>query len=327
MEEFDIAGPASIRDAYREALLELALQNPLIWCCDSDMGGLEDGFARRLPGQYVDLGIAEANLMSVCAALAASGKIPFANTMASFAVLRAGEQLKIDIAYNALPVHIAASHAGLSGGHFGPTHHSLEDLAVTRALPNLTVVVPSDAAMVRQMLPALAALPGPSYLRMGRKATPACHREGARFELGSAAVLRGGDDVTLIACGPAPILASLAAHDRLAALGIGARVLEMATVKPLDVDAVVAAATDTGGIVTVEEHSIVGGLGGAVAEAVTQHAPTRVQRIGMPDCFAQRVGDQQDLLQHYGIDEPNVTRAALALLGVNPASHRGLTNR
>jgi transketolase len=277
------------------------------------MGGLEDGFARRFPDQYVDLGIAEANMMTVAAALAAAGKIPFANTMASFACLRAGEQVKIDIAYNNLPVHILASHAGLSGGHFGATHQSLEDLAVMRAMPNMTVVVPSDAAMAAQAVAAVVDLPGPSYLRLGRRPTPLLYPPGSVFALGRAALLRDGGDVTLVACGPHPVLAALGAHDLLAGRGIAARVLDMATLKPFDTAAVVDAATGTAGLVTVEEHSIVGGLGGAVAETLAEHAPARMRRIGMPDRFCTHVGSQEELLELYGITGWAVAEAAEAL--------------
>ncbi|GAA2581440.1 transketolase C-terminal domain-containing protein [Actinomadura fulvescens] len=310
---------AGTREAFRRALTELAGRDPRVWCCDSDMGGLAGGFARSHPGQYVDLGIAEANLMSVAAALAASGKIPFVNTMASFAALRAGEQVKVDIAYNDLPVHIAASHSGLSGGHFGATHQALEDLAVMRALPNMTVVVPADAAAAEQAVAAVAALPGPSYLRLGRKPTPPVHEPGARFVLGRAARLRAGDDVALLACGPHPLMAALAAHDRLAAAGIGARVLDMATIKPLDLEAVVAAAAQTRGLVTVEEHNVIGGLGGAVAEALAELSPAPLRRVGIRDRFCEHVGGHEDLLRVYGVTADAVTRAATALCGAPAA--------
>jgi transketolase len=313
----------STRDASRRALVRLAERDRRVWCCDTDMGGLADGFARRCPDQYVDLGIAEANLMTVAAALAAAGKIPFANTMASFACLRAGEQVKIDIAYNNAPVHILATHAGLSGGHLGPTHQALEDLAVMRAMPNMTVVVPSDAAMADQAVAAVAQLSGPSYLRLGRHPTPLVHPAGSVFTLGRAAMLRDGGDVTLVACGPHPLLAALAAHDLLAARGIAARVLDMATLKPFDTAAVVDAATRApAGLVTVEEHSIVGGLGSAVAETLAEHRPAPLRRIGMPDRFCAHVGSQEELLEVYGITGRAVALAAEELCGRPRAAAR-----
>ena len=301
----------SCRDVYRRTLTALAEGDPRVWCCDSDMGGFEEGFAKRCPGQYVDLGIAEANMISVAAALAASGKIPFANTMASFATLRAGEQVKIDVAYNNLPVHIVASHSGLSGGHYGPTHHALEDLAVMRSMPNMTVMVPSDAAMTAQAV--TAGLPGPSYIRLGRAATPLVHPPGTRFTPGRAAVLRDGGDVTLVACGAHPVLAALGAHEQLSELGVSARVLDMATLKPLDVMAVVDAAAQTCGVVTVEDHSIVGGLGSAVAEVIAEHASAPMRRIGVPDQFCTYVGNHEELLAHYGITQQAVVQAAMTL--------------
>jgi transketolase len=308
----------SCRDVYRRTLTALAEGDPRIWCCDSDMGGFEEGFAKRCPGQYVDLGIAEANMISVAAALAASGKIPFANTMASFAALRAGEQVKIDVAYNNLPVHIVASHSGLSGGHYGPTHHALEDLAVMRSMPNMTVMVPSDAAMTAQAVRAAAGLPGPSYIRLGRAATPLIHPPGTRFTPGRAAVLRDGGDVTLVACGAHPVLVALGAHEQLAKLGVLARVLDMATLKPLDVAAIVDAAAETCGVVTVEEHSIVGGLGSAVAEVIAEHGSGPMRRIGVPDQFCAYVGSHEELLVHCGITQQAVVRAAMTLCRAVP---------
>lgn len=318
VDEWSAQYAGSTREAARRALVRLAERDQRIWCCDSDMGGLVEGFASRCPDQYVDLGIAEANLMTVAAALASAGKIPFANTMASFACLRAGEQVKIDIAYNNLPVHILASYAGLSSGHLGPTHQALEDLAIMRVLPNMTVVVPSDAAMAAQAVAAVAGLPGPSYLRLGRGATPLIYPAGSAFTLGRAVRLRDGADVTLVACGPHPVLAALEASDRLAARGIAARVLDMSTLKPLDTAAIVDAATDSAGLVTVEEHNIVGGLGSAVAETLAEHAPVPLRRIGMPDRFCEHVGSQEELLGAYGITARVVADAAQALC--DPAS-------
>lgn len=277
------------------------------------MGGIGEGFGAAHPDRYVDFGIAEATLMTAAAALAAAGKRPFAHTMASFAALRAGEQVKVDIAYANLPVHIAATHGGLSGGHFGPTHQSLEDVAVMRALPNMTVVVPSDAATAARLVPLLAQLPGPSYVRLGRRATALAGRPDRPLILGRAEVLREGDGVTIVACGPQPVLAALAAADRLAGDGVAAAVLDMATVKPLDVAALIGSAQRTGRVVTVEDHSVIGGLGGAVAETLSEHCPVPLRRIGVPDRFCDLVGGHEDLLDHYGITGAHVYRAALAL--------------
>jgi transketolase len=304
------------RDAYRRTLLELARADRRILCLDSDMGGLEETFA-GLREQYVNLGIAEANMMSVAAGLAAAGKIPFANTMASFASTRAGEQVKIDIAGNDLPVKIVATHAGLSAGHFGPTHHALEDLAIMRALPNMTVVVPADAVETVLAVRALAERPGPAYVRLGRQPTPRVYGEPYRFRVGEAVVLRDGDDVTIAACGAYPVLMALEAGARLQADGVRARVLNVHTLKPLDAQAMVRAAEETRGIVTVEEHGRCGGLGSAVAEVSAEHAPCRVRRIAVADEARELVGDQRALLEAAGVTPERIVEACRSLL---PAS-------
>ncbi|MFI6376423.1 transketolase family protein [Streptomyces sp. NPDC050546] len=301
------------RDVYRATLLDLAKSDPRIFCVDTDMGGLEDSFESELPGQYVNVGIAEANLMGVSAGLAADGLVPFANTIASFAATRACEQVKVDIAGNALPVRIVGTHGGFSAGHYGPTHHSLEDVAIMRTLPNLTVVVPADAAETEYAVRAIAdtsAFPGPVYLRLGRKATALVHDGPYAFRIGKADVLREGDDVTIVATGPLPVAEAVAAAGLLADRGISARVLNMHTVKPLDTDAVLAAARETAGLVTVEDHVLAGGLGGAVSELTAEHAPCRVHRIGVPDGFHDEVGVEAELLARAGVTARQIAEAA-----------------
>jgi transketolase len=306
------------REVYRRTLLELARADPRVFCLDTDMGGLEDTFAAQLPEQYVDLGIAEANMMSVAAGLAAAGKIPFVNTMSSFASLRAGEQVKLDIAYNDLPVKLVTTHSGLSAGHYGPTHQSCEDLAVMRALPNLTVIVPADAAETEKAVRAAAALPGPAYVRLGRKATPLFHPSDYDFRVGRAEVLRPGEDVSLVAAGGLPLAIALEAREALRDLGLEARVLNLHTLKPIDVQAIVRCAEETRGIVTVEDHSVIGGLGSAVAETVCEHAPAPVKRVGVPDRFCDEVGPHQHLLRSLGVTAERVAEAAAFLCGVRP---------
>ncbi|WP_459750282.1 transketolase family protein [Streptomyces sennicomposti] len=308
----------SDRAAYRATLLELAQADPRIWCLDSDMGGLEKQFEAVLPEQYVDLGIAEANLMSVGAALASTGILPFVNTMAAFASARALEQVKIDIAYHRLPVRIVATHSGLSAGQLGPTHHAQQDLAAMRALPHMTVMTPADAAETVRMVRAAAYLPGPVYIRLGRGPTDPVYDGDAGFTVGEAVELRAGSDVTIVAAGSYPVLFALAAADRLAAQGVGATVLNMHTIKPLDVAAVVRAAERTAGIVTVEDHSLIGGLGGAVAEAVAEHRPTRVLRVGVGDAFASRPGGHREQLTAGGVSPDRVVAAAEAVLSGRP---------
>jgi transketolase len=304
----------SSREAYGQALIELAGRDSRVWCVDSDTGGLAEGFGKICPGQYLDVGIAEATMMTAAAALAAAGKIPFVNTMAAFASTRACEQVKIDIAYNNLPVKIVGTHAGVSAGHLGPTHHCLEDLAIMRALPNMTVIVPADATAAAQAVTAAADIPGPVYIRLGRHATPPVHASDYSFVPGRIVQLRPGDDVTLAGCGPHPMLAVLAAAGQLADSGVSARVLEVSTIKPLDPGPLLAAAKQTRGIVTVEEHSIIGGLGGAVAELLSEAWPARVRRVGAADRFCEYVGPATTLLEHLGITARSVEDAARDLL-------------
>jgi transketolase len=302
------------REVYRRALVELACQDARIYCLDSDQGGWEESFARQLPEQYVNLGIAEANMMGVAAGLAASGKIPFVNTMAGFATARAYEQVKIDIAYNQLPVKIVGTHGGLAGGHFGPTHQALEDLALMRVLPNLTVLVPADTVETVYCVQAAVQLPGPVYIRLGRRPTALVYQGEYDFQVGRAVLLRAGSDLTIIACGPLPVLMALTAHEQLASRGLTARVLNLHTLKPLDRAALNAAARQTRGIITVEEHSILGGVGGAVAEVIAEEANVPVRRIGLPDIFCERVGSQQELLAAYNLTPERIVEEALGLL-------------
>jgi transketolase len=308
------AEPRSARLAYRDRLVALLPDHPRLICLDTDTGlfsGVEFGPAVH---RYVNLGIAEHNLMVMAAGLAASGFTPFVNTMATFAATRTAEAIKIDIAYNALPVRIVATHGGLSAGRLGPTHHALEDIALMRVLPNMTVTVPADAAATEAAIEQAVGLPGPLYLRLGRKPTPALPPTAQPPRIGVAQVLRTGGDVLLVCCGPHPVLASLAAADALAGDGTSAGVLNMHTVKPLDVAQLCAHAAGASLVVTVEEHWRSGGLGGAVAESLAEHMPTRLLRIGVDDAFVTLVGDHDALTAHHGITaEAIVTRIHRAL--------------
>jgi transketolase len=309
------AKPVPIREAYRNRLAALMPRFPRLMCLDTDSGlftGVDFGAAA---GRYLNIGIAEHNLMGMAAGMAASGWIPFVNTMAAFATSRAVEAIKIDIAYNDLPVRIMATHGGLSSGHLGPTHQCLEDLAVMRALPNMTVVVPADTAATEALVDASLDLHGPLYARLGRKATPPLPVDAGPPVVGVAQRLRDGGDVLLVACGPYPVLAALEAAGTLAAQGIRAAVVNMHTLKPFDVDGLLAAAAGVPLVVTVEEHWRAGGLGAAVTETLAEHAPVRVSRIGMPDTFAGYVGGHEDLLRHYGITAAAVAHTVQLGLG------------
>jgi transketolase len=300
------------RVAYRDLLIKLMADDPRVYCLDTDTGlfaGVDFGAAAS---RYVNLGIAEHNLMGTAAGLAASGKIPFVNTMATFATTRALEAVKIDIAYNRLPVRIVATHGGLAAGHLGPTHHSLEDLAIMRTLPGFTVVVPADSAAAEEAVLQTLDLPGPAYIRLGRSATPPI--EAGPTRIGQAQRLRDGSDIAIFACGPYPALAALGAAGQLAGHGVDAAVINMHTVKPLDTAAVLAEARRMPALITVEEHWCAAGFGGLIAETLCEHAPTRLARIGMPETFAQVAGDQAYLLDHYRISHEEITATALALL-------------
>ncbi|WP_435206677.1 transketolase family protein [Micromonospora sp. bgisy143] len=314
------AGPRAGRDVYRDLLVELMAADDRLVCLDTDTGlfsGVDFGSAAD---RYVNLGIAEQNLMGVAAGLARSGRIPMVNTMATFASTRALEAVKVDIAFNDLPVRIVATHGGLAAGHLGPTHHALEDVAIMRTLPNMTVVVPADADACARLFRQSLELPGPVYLRLGRAATPdvaatpGADAPGTR--LGRARYLRTGGDIVLAACGPYPVLAALGAADELARRGVRATVLDVHTVRPLDVETIDAAVRATGrpAVVTVEEHWPSGGLGSAVAEALTERRPTRVLRVAVPDGFVAVAGDQRYLLERAGVTAAAVVDRAVAAL-------------
>jgi transketolase len=303
------------REAYVLMLLALARENPDLACLDTDMGGYEDHFAAQLPRQYVNLGIAEANMIGVAAGMAMVTRPVFANGMSPFAIARAYEQIKIDVAGAKLPVKIVGTHGGLSSGHFGPTHHSLEDVGATRMLPNMTVVVPGDAYQAAQATAALAADPAPAFLRLGRQATPALPADRAEFVLGRAQVLRSGGRVVFVACGPHPNLVAAEAAQVLSSAGIAAGHLNVHTVKPLDTAAILAAAATAQVLVTVEDHRVVGGLGGAVCEVVAGVGGCPVRRVGVPDVHFDLVGGEEYLLEHAGVNVANAVRQAMDVIG------------
>lgn len=305
---------AASRDAYRDALIAAMQLDDRLVCLDSDTGlflGQDFGTAAD---RYLSLGIAEQNLLGAAAGLARSGHLPFVNTMATFASTRALETVKIDLAYANLPVRIAATHSGLSAGNLGPTHHSLEDLAIMRLLPNMTVLVPADAAATVALFEQCLDLPGPVYLRLDRKTTPLLPVDAPPIRIGQAQLLRQGQDVLLVCCGPYPVLLALQAADALAARGIEATVLNMHTVKPLDELALLDLDVP---VVTVEEHWRTGGLGSAVAEVLAETG-RRVLRVGVPDRFVSMAGDQQFLVERSGISAESIERAALQVLNELP---------
>ena len=291
------------RAVYGEMLVELAEKYPELVVLDADLSSatMTKSFAKAYPDRFLDMGIAEANMIGVAAGLSTCGKKPFANSFAMFTAGRAYEQVRNSVAYPHLNVKCVGSHGGLSVGEDGATHQCLEDLALMSAIPGMTVVNPCDGNEMRQAVLALIEYNGPAYLRLGRMAveTVTDTRDGYKFELGKAAMLRDGKDVTIAATG-LMVQRALAAAELLSGEGVSARVLDFHTIKPLDGEALLAAAKETGCIVTTEEHSIMGGLGSAVAGFIGEHCPVPVVRHGVNDEFG-RSGKAEQVLEAYGL--------------------------
>ena len=298
-----MAGKIATRGAYGQALVELAEKYPELVVFDADLAHatMTKDFAAKYPERFFDMGIAECNMTGVAAGMAACGFKPFTNTFAIFASGRAWEQVRNSIAYPGLNVKVVGSHGGLSVGEDGATHQSIEDLALMRTIPGMTVLCPCDGHEMKLAVEALLNYDGPAYLRLGRAAVENVtdEVEGYRFELGKGAVLADGSDVTVIATGMMVQLA-LKARELMAAEGISVRVIDMHTIKPLDEELVLKAAKETGCIVTAEEHSVIGGLGGAVAELLSEKCPTPLVRHGVNDEFG-RSGTAAAVLEAYGL--------------------------
>jgi len=302
------------REAYGEALAELGTENPDIVVLDADLSKSTktEIFARRFPERFFNMGIAEQNMLGTAAGLAAAGKIVFCSSFAIFAAGRAFEQVRNSIAYPALNVKIGASHGGITVGEDGASHQSIEDIALMRALPNMTVLVPADAVATRILVRAAAALEGPVYLRLGRMAVPVLYDGGASLVPGKAHVWREGRDLTLVATG-LMVAVALEAADLLEREGYRVGVMDVHTIKPLDVEALVRAARATGAVVTLEEHTVIGGLGSAVAEALSEYHPVPIKRIGLPDTFGES-GKPQELMEKYGLTARHAVAAAREIL-------------
>jgi transketolase len=304
-----------MRDAFFAALADVAAEDERIWALTGDLGiGLFAPFERVAPGRFLNVGIAEQALVGVAAGLAYAGKVPVAYSIAPFVTSRPHDQVRVDVAMTAANVKLVGVGGGLAYGHLGPTHHAIEDVALMRALPGMTVLAPADPAEAMRATRAALAHDGPVYLRLGKNGEPPLLDADAPFALGRARTVRDGGDVTLAASGP--ILAeALAAADALADAGIDAGVLHFATLKPFDAGALAEAAARTGAVVSVEEHSTIGGLGSAAAEALAEHGVgARLRRVGLPDAFAHEVGSREHLLRRYGLTAAHVATAAIALL-------------
>ena len=301
------------RHAFSDMLLELGEEDERIVVVNNDSVGSSntDPFRKRFPNRLVNVGIAEQNLVGVGAGLANAGKIPFVCSASCFLTGRALEQIKADVAYSNANVKLVGISSGMAYGALGPTHHSIEDFAWTRAIANLTVVAPADPEETRQAVRVAAHTRGPIFLRLSRMGVPILYDASYNFEIGKASRLRDGADVTIIANG-VMVTRALAAAELLATHGVQARVLNMATVRPLDRDAIIAAARETGAIVTVEEHTVYGGLGGAVAEVIVQTVPVPMRLVGVPGVFAP-TGGTEWLLEHFRLTPEGIRDAALEL--------------
>jgi transketolase len=311
---------ASVRVAYGQALADYGAVNPDIVVLDADVSASTQThyFADRFPDRFFNLGVAEAGMVDVAVGLALGGKVPFVNTFAFLLSLRAAEQVRTCVAYAQTNVKLAAGYGGLSDSYDGPTHHSVCDLAVMRAMPHLAVVVVADAVEAQQAVPAVAEYPGPVYLRLSRAEVPVIFDEAPSstgrhpFRIGEGVLLRPGGDLTLIGTG-IMVARCLQAADDLAAEGVEARVVEMHTLKPLDSDLILRCARETGALVTAEEHSVIGGLGSAVAEVMGEVFPVPLERIGLQDCFAE-TGGYDELLARCGLDVAHIVAAARRVL-------------
>jgi len=290
------------RDAYGEALAELGAENDNIVALDADLSGsTKTGvFAKKFPNRFFNMGIAEANMVGTAAGLAAVGKIPFLSTFAIFAAGRAWEQIRQSVAYPKANVKIVATHGGVTVGEDGGSHQSVEDIAIMRAIPNMTVIVPADGAETKGAIRAAAAHKGPVYVRLGRNKVANVFPEGHEFKIGKGCQVADGTDLTFVTTGLMTAVAQSAA-ERLKAEGISARVVHIGTIKPLDKEILIKAARETGAIVTAEEHSVVGGLGGAVAELLGEECPTLMKRVGIYDRFGTS-GKSDELLKYFGLN-------------------------
>lgn len=302
------------REAYGVALARIGQKNKNVVVLDADLSKSTktDVFAKACPDRFFDMGIAEQNMMGVAAGFAASGKTPVASTFAMFAAGRAFEVIRNSICYPNLNVKVCATHAGLTVGEDGATHQAIEDIALMRAIPNMTVINPADGVSTEKLLEAAIDMHGPCYIRLGRAAVPILYPEDAVIEIGKGCELKPGTDVTIIGTGIMVNEAMMAA-DILKESGISVRVIDMHTIKPIDADIIVKAAKETKLIVTAEEHNIIGGLGSAVAEVLCEKSPQRLVRVGVQDVFGES-GKPNELMEKYGLTANHIVAVVKASL-------------
>ena len=303
------------REGYGKALVELGAEHENLVVLDADLAGATKTavFKKAFPDRHFDCGIAEADMMCVAAGLATTGLVPFASSFAMFAAGRAFEQVRNSIGYPHLNVKIGATHGGISVGEDGASHQCCEDFALMRSIPGMVVMSPADDVEAKAMVKAAYEHEGPVYMRFGRAAVPVFHEEGMKFEIGKGEILRDGTDVAVIANG-LMVYEAIVAAEELAAEGISAMVINMATIKPLDEELVLKAAADCGRIITCEEHSIIGGLGEAVCSLLSEKCPTPVRRIGVNDEFGHS-GPAAALLKQFGLSAEHITEVAREFVG------------
>lgn len=304
----------AIRDAFGDALLKLGEKHDNIVALEADVGGSTKSavFGKAFPERYFNVGISEINMVSMAAGLASNGYVPFVNTFATFLTTRGADPIQSLIAYDKLNVKLAGTYCGLSDSYDGASHHGITDMAFVRSIPNMTVVSVSDAVQTEKAVFALAEYDGPVYLRLSRAAAPVIYDESLNFEIGKGIVLKYGKDVTIIATGTV-LHKAIAAAEALEAEGISATVVDMHTVKPIDTNLILNCANMTGAIVTVEEHSIYGGLGSAVAEVLATECPTPMEFVGATE-FAES-GDYEELLDKYGYSAKNIAEKCKKVIG------------
>lgn len=305
---------AAMRDAYGEALLELGAANRDVVVVGADTtGSLKSGvFASKYPERFFNVGIAEQNLVSIAAGFALAGKVAYAGTYAIFVPGKSVDQIRNNIAYPNLNVKIVCSHGGISVGPDGASHQQIEDIAIMRAIPKMKVIVPADAPSTKGAIKAIASIPGPFYVRLTRPSTPVIYEGGFEYKFGEANVLQDGSDVALFACG-IMVPEALRAADSLKAKGVSAAVVDVHTIKPIDSGTITKFAKKCGRVVTAEEHNIMGGMGSAVAEVLSEEQPTPMKRVGVMDTFGES-GDAGELLKKYGLTAANIEQAASALV-------------
>lgn len=305
----------SMREAYGRALAQYAEKNPKVVAVDVDTSAstLTNFFAAKFPERFINVGIAEPGAVDVGVGLALGGFIPFVNAFAALLALRSLEQIRTCVCYARTNVKIAASYAGLSDFKDGPTHFAVTDIANLRALPNMTVIVPADAAEAAAFVPLVAEHDGPVYLRISRGSTLAVHQEGTELKIGKGILRRQGKDLTLIAAG-SMVGRSLLAADHLATQGVDARLVEIHTIKPLDTELILSSANATGAVVTVEEHALIGGLGSAVAETLIESLPVPMERVGIRDAFCPTGRNVDGLLDACGLGVTDIVNAAHKVL-------------